>query len=102
MAADSLGWWALLHNFVVVCPPCVQELAVLDLVATAVEHKGDGHCRTLLQALEGWLGPELGVAKLVAVCPADVSGAHQRAPCCFLLAEDIGCTTAWRDQHPGF
>lgn len=48
-----------------------KELAVLDLVATAVEHKGDGHCRALLQALEGWLGPELGVAKLVAVCPAD-------------------------------
>lgn len=47
---------------------------MLDLVATAVEHKGDGHCRALLQALEGWLGPELGVAKLVAVCPADVSG----------------------------
>lgn len=46
---------------------------MLDLVATAVEHKGDGHCRALLQALEGWLGPELGVAKLVAVCPADVS-----------------------------
>lgn len=49
---------------------------MLDLVATAVEHKGDGHCRTLLQALEGWLGPELGVGRLVAVCPADVSGAH--------------------------
>jgi len=46
---------------------------VLDLVATALEHKGEGHCRTLLQALEGWLGPDLGVATLVAVCPADVS-----------------------------
>jgi hypothetical protein len=50
-----------------------QELAVLDLVATAVESKGQGNCRTLLRALEGWLGPELGVARLVAVCPADVS-----------------------------
>lgn len=46
---------------------------MLDLVATALEHKGEGHCRTLLQALEGWLGPDLGVATLVAVCPADVS-----------------------------
>jgi hypothetical protein len=57
----------------------LQELAVLDLVATAVEHKGDGHCRALLQALEGWLGPELGVAKLVAVCPADVSNCTRTA-----------------------
>jgi hypothetical protein len=53
----------------------LQELAVLDLVATAVEHKGEGHCRALLQALEGWLGPDVGVAKLVAVCPTDVSPA---------------------------
>lgn len=46
---------------------------MLDLVATSMEQQGQGHCRTLLRALEGWLGPELGVASLVAVCPADVS-----------------------------
>ncbi|KAF8073083.1 hypothetical protein HT031_000744 [Scenedesmus sp. PABB004] len=49
-----------------------QDLAVLDLVATAMEEQGKGHCRCLLQALEGWLGPQLGVGSLVAVCPADV------------------------------
>ena len=47
---------------------------MLDLVATAVEAQGQGHCKALLQGLEGWLGPQLGVASLVAVCPADVSG----------------------------
>lgn len=51
----------------------LQEVAVLDLVATAVDRRGEGHCRAMLQALEGWLGPELHVAQLVAVCPADVS-----------------------------
>jgi hypothetical protein len=52
---------------------CLQECAVLDLVATQVEHQGKGHCSAMLQALEGWLGPQLGVASLIAVCPADVS-----------------------------
>lgn len=46
---------------------------MLDLVATALEEQGQGHSRALLQSLEGWLGPQLGVARLIAVCPADVS-----------------------------
>jgi hypothetical protein len=52
---------------------CLQECAVLDLVATQIEDQGKGHCGAMLQALEGWLGPQLGVASLIAVCPADVS-----------------------------
>jgi hypothetical protein len=48
---------------------------VLDLVATQMEQQGRGHCSALLQALEGWLGPQLGVASLIAVCPADVRAA---------------------------
>lgn len=63
----------LCYALLVSCALVLQELAVLDLVATTVTHKGEGHCRALLQALEGWLGPDVGVAKLVAVCPNDVS-----------------------------
>ncbi|KAF6253013.1 hypothetical protein COO60DRAFT_473197 [Scenedesmus sp. NREL 46B-D3] len=48
-----------------------QECAVLDLVATQMAEQGKGHCCAMLQALEGWLGPQLGVASLIAVCPAD-------------------------------
>eukprot|EP00878_Enallax_costatus_P029767 GHUV01032317.1.p2 GENE.GHUV01032317.1~~GHUV01032317.1.p2 ORF type:complete len:120 (+),score=60.55 GHUV01032317.1:396-755(+) len=33
--------------------------------------QGKGHCSALLGALEGWLGPGLGVASLMAVCPED-------------------------------
>jgi hypothetical protein len=51
---------------------------VLDLVATQVEDQGKGHCSAMLQALEGWLGPQLGVASLIAVCPADVSAVSLR------------------------
>eukprot|EP00878_Enallax_costatus_P018573 GHUV01019559.1.p1 GENE.GHUV01019559.1~~GHUV01019559.1.p1 ORF type:complete len:358 (+),score=96.27 GHUV01019559.1:442-1515(+) len=50
-----------------------QELAVLDVVATLMAEQGKGHCSALLGALEGWLGPGLGVASLMAVCPEDVS-----------------------------
>lgn len=64
---------------------------MLDLVATAVEHKGDGHCRALLQALEVWLGPQLGVAKLVAVCPADVSSAVLTYAACSQVACACDC-----------
>lgn len=48
-----------------------QECAVLDLMATRMEQQGQGHCSALLQAVEGWLGPQLGVSSLIAVCPAD-------------------------------
>lgn len=51
----------------------LQECAVLDLMATRMEQQGQGHCSALLQAVEGWLGPQLGVSSLIAVCPADVS-----------------------------
>lgn len=51
----------------------MQELAVLDVVATRIEEQGKGHCSALLGAVEDWLGPKLGVDCLVAVCPADVS-----------------------------
>jgi hypothetical protein len=63
---------------------CLQECAVLDLVATQMEAQGRGHCRAMLQALEGWLGPQLGVASLIAVCPADVSATAQ-LPACMCL-----------------
>lgn len=53
----------------------LQECAVLDLVATQMAEQGKGHCCAMLQALEGWLGPQLGVASLIAVCPADVRAA---------------------------
>eukprot|EP00775_Hariotina_reticulata_P010419 gene10419-10577_t len=46
-----------------------KDLAVLDLVATLSEEQGQGHCTALVGALEGWLGPQLGVASLMAVCP---------------------------------
>lgn len=55
-----------------------QELAVLDVVATLMEEQGKGHCGALLGALEGWLGPCLGVSRLLAVCPDDVSGAARQ------------------------
>jgi hypothetical protein len=89
----------MLHMYAVPCNVCfsflllsaivLQECAVLDLVATQVEEQGKGHCSAMLGALEGWLGPQLGVSSLIAVCPADVS-ATGAAACC-LLPADLQC-----------
>lgn len=55
------------------CSPSLQDVAVLDVVATVLQEQGQGHCTALLGALEGWLGSQLGVHDLLAVCPQDVS-----------------------------
>lgn len=72
----SLPSHAAVHTLlpsVFCCCPVLQECAVLDLVATVLEEQGKGHCSALLGAVEGWLGPKLGVRNLMAVCPGDVS-----------------------------
>lgn len=64
--------WKAASHLLAGCCWC-QDLAVLDLVATLAEEQGQGHCTALVGALESWLGPQMGVASLMAVCPDKVS-----------------------------